>query len=447
MRTTTLAALFAVVAANASASDLAARVEPLMPDLLATYRQLHAAPELSQMESRTSEFIAKKLKNLGYEVHTKIGKYQQPNLVSYGVVAILKNGEGPRVLVRTDLDGLPVTEQTGLSYASTVKTKDLAGNVVGVTHACGHDLHMTSFLGTAQLLAEMKDRWRGTIMLIGQPAEEIGAGASAMLADGLYERFGTPDFIVALHDDPEVAAGKVATVPGFAMSALNSVDILVRGVGAHGSRPEAGKDPIVISAQIINALQTIVSREVSPLDQAVVTVGSIHGGTKRNIIPDEVTLLLTVRTYKEEVRQKVLASIARIAEHTARAAGVPDDRLPVVTVSKDEVSPPVYNDPGLSARLTETFKAELGADNVTAVPPMMASEDVGRFSLEGKIPAVLYRLGASDPAALANSLKTGVPLPGLHSPQFAPIPEPAIRAGVRSMTAAVLDLLKAPAAK
>lgn len=391
------------------AQDLSGRVNEALPRLLATYRQLHAAPELSYHEARTSALLAARLQELGYEVHTGVGRYAQPGLTACGVVAVLRNGDGPRVLVRTDMDALPVVEQTGLPYASTAKTTNAAGEAVGVAHACGHDVHMAVFLGTAELLAQLKDRWRGTVLLIGQPAEEIATGARAMLADRLYERFGRPDFALALHDDPEVAAGSVGYVSGFAMAAYTSLDLIVRGIGTHGARPEAGKDPIVLAAQIITALQTIVSREISPLEQVVVTVGAIQGGTKRNIIPEQVTMLLTVRTYKAEVRERVIAAIQRIARFTAWAAGLPEDRLPEVIVHAEEELPATYNDPALTARLVRAFQAELGTGRVHAIPPTMTSEDFAHFRLDGRIPSLLYRLGASDPAALAQARETVSP--------------------------------------
>ena len=303
--------------------SLDAMVERELAALVSTYKMLHAAPELSHYEIKTSAFFASQLRALGYTVTENVGKYAQPNWKGYGVVAMMKNGDGPTVLVRTDLDALPVEEKTGLPYASTVKTKNDAGQDVSVMHACGHDIHITNMLGTAKMLAQLKDQWRGTLVLIGQPAEETIDGAKAMLAAGLYSKIPKPDFAIALHDNAELEAGKVAYCPGFALANSTSVEITIRGLGGHGSKPEATKDPIVVAAQTIVALQTIVSRENSPLDPAVVTVGSIHGGAKSNIIPDEVKLLLTVRSYKEEVRQHILASIARIAKNTALAAGIP----------------------------------------------------------------------------------------------------------------------------
>lgn len=419
-----------------------AMIDRDLPSLVATYKMLHSAPELSHHEEKTSAVVARELRSLGYIVTEGVGKYQNPEWKGYGVVGILKNGAGPTVLLRTDLDGLPVEEKTGLAYASTVKTKDDANQEVSVMHACGHDLHITSFLGTAKLLASVKDQWAGTLIMVAQPAEESIDGARAMLDDGLYSRFGKPDYVLALHDNAELEAGKIAYTTGYFLASANTVEITVRGVGGHGSRPEATKDPVVIASQIVLALQTIVSRENSPLDPAVVSVGTIHGGTKANIIPDEVRLQLTVRAYKEEVRQRILTSIERIAKGVAMAAGVPAERLPVVEVSRTESAPATYNKPELTERLAGALRTALGGDNVVTWPPIMGSEDFGRFALDGnQIPAFMFWLGAADPAMLEANKRRGVPPPGLHSSLFAPLPEPAIKTGVKAMTAAVLDLV------
>jgi hippurate hydrolase len=318
---------------HAQQTSLDALIERDLATLLSTYKSLHTAPELSHREEKTSAFVAGELRKLGFTVTERIGKYQNAEWTGYGVVGVLKNGPGPTVLVRTELDALPVEEKTGVPYSSQVKTKNDAGVEVSVMHACGHDIHMTSFLGTAKLLTELKSRWSGTLVMLGQPAEETGDGANAMLRDDLYTRIPKPDFAIALHDEPKLETGKVGYTPGYAMASATSIDIKIRGVGGHGSAPENSKDPIVTAAQVVMALQTIVSRENSPLDPAVVTVGSIHGGTRYNIIPDEVNLQLTVRTYKPEVRQRILASIERIVKGVALTAGIPDDRAPIVKVS------------------------------------------------------------------------------------------------------------------
>jgi len=417
-------------------------VERDLPSLLETYKMLHAAPELSHHEAKTSAFVARELRSLGYAVSEGVGKYARPDWKGYGVVGVLKNGAGPTVLIRTDLDALPLEEKTGLPYASTVRTKDDAHRDVGVMHACGHDLHITSFLGTAKVLAARKNDWAGTLMMVAQPAEETIDGARAMLADGLYARFGKPDYVLALHVNAELEAGKVGYTTGYFLASANTVEIIVGGVGGHGSRPEAARDPIVLAAQIVLALQTIVSRENSPLDPAVISVGSIHGGTKANIIPDEVRLQLTVRAYKEHVRQRILTSIGRIANGVAVAAGMPAERLPVVEVSETEAAPATYNDPPLTERLAGVLRTSLGADNVVPWAPIMSSEDFGRFALEGnQLPSFMFWLGAADPALLADARNGGVPPPGLHSSLFAPMPEPAIRTGVSAMTAAVMAII------
>ncbi len=430
----------AVLAVNINGQSLDAMIDRDIASWLTTYKNLHAAPELSHREEKTSAFVAGELRKLGFTVTERIGKFQNEQWVGYGIVGVMKNGAGPTVLVRTELDALPVEEKTGVPYASVVKTKNDAGVEVSVMHACGHDIHMTSFLGTAKMLTELKSRWSGTLVMLGQPAEETGDGANAMLRDNLYTKIPQPDFAIAIHDKPELETGKVGYTPGYAMASATSIDIKIRGVGGHGSAPELAKDPIVVAAQVVMALQTIVSRENSPLDPAVVTVGSIHGGTRYNIIPDEVNLQLTVRTYKEEVRKRVLASIERIVKGVAATAGIPEDRAPVIKIAEGTGS--TYNDPQLVDRLVATFKQALGEENVMKMPPMMASEDFGYFSLDQKIPATIIWLGASDPAKVKQSRESGVALPGLHSALFAPVPEPTIKTGVKATTSAVLELMK-----
>ena len=432
-----------LVAAGVSAQQsLDAMIDNDIGSLVATYKTLHAAPELSHHEEKTSSFFANQLRALGYTVTERVGKYENPEWTSYGVVAVMKNGPGPTVLLRTELDALPVDEKTGLPYASKVKTKNDAGQEVSVMHACGHDVHMTSMLGTAKMLTALKDQWSGTLVLIGQPAEEVIDGARSMIRGGLYERFPRPDYVIALHDSADLEAGKVGYTPGYAMASSTSVDIKIRGLGGHGARPESTKDPIVVAAQVVLALQTIVSRENSPLDPVVVTVGSIHGGTKHNIIPDEVDLQLTVRAYKEEVRKKVLASIERITKGIALAAGIPDDRLPIVKFSETQVTAATFNEPQLTERMSAVFVKVLGNDNVVKLPPVMMSEDFGYLSLDQKIPATLFTLGAVDPVKVKQSRETGTPLPSLHSALFQPLPEPTLRTGVKAMTSAVLELMK-----
>lgn len=429
--------------ANAQQS-LDALIDRDIASLVATYKTLHAAPELSHQEQKTATFFASQLRAFGYTVTERIGKYENPALTSYGVVAVMKNGPGPTVLIRTELDALPVDEKTGLPYASKVRSKNDAGDEVSVMHACGHDIHITNMLGTAKMLSELKQQWSGTLLIIGQPAEEVVDGARAMLRDGLYEKFPKPDFAVALHDSSELEAGKVGYTSGYALASSTSVDVKIRGVGGHGAKPETTKDPIVMAAEFVLALQTIASRERSPVDPVVVTVGSIHGGSKHNIIPDEVNLQLSVRAYKEDVRLKILASIERIARGIAMAAGVPEELAPIVKVSTTQVTPATYNDPSLTERLASVFKKNLGEENVVLVPPAMVSEDFGAFSLQQTIPATQFWLGAVDPAKVKQSRETGTVLPSLHSAFFSPLPEPTLRTGIKAMTAAVLELMKKP---
>lgn len=432
-----------LVARPASAQQtLDELIDREIAQLVSTYKMLHAAPELSHYEAKTSAFLAQQLRALGYEVTENVGKYDRPEWKGYGVVAVLRNGAGPTVLVRSDMDALPVEEKTGLPYASTVKATNDAGQEVSVMHACGHDVHMTTLIGTAKMLVALKDRWRGTLVLIGQPAEETIDGAKALISDGLFSRIPKPDVAIALHDSADLEAGKVSYTPGYAMANSTSVEITIRGLGGHGSKPEATKDPVVVAAETILALQTIVSRENSPLDPAVLTVGSIHGGTKSNIIPDEVKLLLTVRSYKEDVRRRILASIERITKNIAAAAGIPDDRAPIVKISDTEYTPALYNDPHLTESVARTLKSALGEDNVLELPPIMASEDFGRFGQSQQIPSLMFWLGAVEPSRVEASRKSGKPLPSLHSSLFQPLPEPTLRTGVKAMTSVVLDLMK-----
>ncbi len=438
-----LCAFLFTTAANLSAQQsLDALIDRDLASLVTTYKTLHAAPELSHHEEKTAAFFATQLRALGYTVTERVGKYEKPEWTSYGVVAVMKNGAGPTVLLRTELDALPVDEKTGLPYASKAKTLNDAGQEVSVMHACGHDVHIANMLGAARVLAELKDQWGGTLVLIGQPAEEVVDGARAVLRDGLYEKFPKPDYVIALHDSADLEAGKIGYTPGYAMASSTSVDIKIRGLGGHGARPESTKDPIVVAAQVIMALQTIVSREDSPLDPVVVTVGSIHGGTKHNIIPDEVDLQLTVRAYKEEVRKRVLASIERITKGVAIAAGIPDERAPIVKFSETQMTSALYNEPRLTEQLAAVFAKALGQENVVRLPPVMMSEDFGFFSLDQKIPVVQFTLGSVDPAKVKLSRETGKPLPSLHSAMFQPLPEPTLRTGVKAMASAVLELMK-----
>jgi amidohydrolase len=414
-----------------------------LPSLLAIYKDVHSHPELSGHEERTAGLVAKEVRAAGCEVTENFGKYDDPKLKSYGVIGVMKNGDGPTVLVRTDMDALPVEEETDLPYASKVVAKNDEGKDVHVMHACGHDAHVAAFIGTARALGKLKDQWHGTIVFVAQPAEEIGTGARALLKDGLYDRFGKPNFALGFHDKADLETGHIGVTEGYTSANVDSVDVTVRGVGGHGGYPHKTKDPIVLAAEIINAWQTIVSRENNPLDPVVITVGSIHGGTKHNIIPDEVKMQLTVRTYKSKVRERVLADIDRITKGCAAAAGIPPDLAPTVSASKDLVAPATYNNPELTKRLVAVWKKSLGDENVEFVDPTMGGEDFSEYSLpDHSIPAVDFHFGAVDPAKIAEFKQAGKELPTLHSSKFAPVPEPTIRIGIIGMTSAVLELMK-----
>jgi hippurate hydrolase len=408
-------------------------VDQSYPKLFDLYKDLHANPEISFQEKKTATKIAGQLKTLGFDVTENFG--------GFGIVGVLKNGVGPCVMVRTDLDALPVEEQTGLPYASKVRTKDETGKEVSVMHACGHDVHMTVFTGVAQTMVYLKESWKGTIVLIGQPAEERSGGAIAMLKQGLYRKFPRPDYGLALHVNSSLPAGKVGYTEGGIMASVDAVDITIKGVGGHGAIPQSTKDPIVLAAQIVLAMQTIVSREISPFEPAVVTVGSIHGGTQFNIIPDEVKLQMTLRSYSDQVRNQTIAAIKRMAKGMAEAGGIPQDRLPVVTI-RDQYTPSNFNDISLTRRLTEVFVQAIGKENVLDTPPSMVGEDFSRYSREEpKIPTCMFWLGTVDPKKIEESRNSNKELPSLHSGNFAPVPEAAIKTGIKTMTAAVLHLL------
>lgn len=433
------AMILAIAMTSSSQADPALRatvqkqINEEYPSLFEFYKDLHSHPELSGQEIRTAGCVASKLARAGWQVTTNVG--------GHGVVAVMHNSSGPTVLVRADMDALPMKEKTGLPYASTVVTTNHQGDAVPVMHACGHDVHMTCLVGVAQVLAHIKGCWAGTVVLIGQPAEENGSGAHTMLADGLFQRFPRPDFCLALHDSAELPAGTVGYTPGYTQANVDAIDILIHGIGGHGAYPHKTKDPIVLSAQIVLALQTIVSREVQPGNAAVVTVGSIHGGTRYNIIPDEVSLQLTVRTYSDETRHQVLTAIKRIVRGQAIAAGIPEDKLPEVKVAPD-YTPALYNQPELTSKLAETFKTWLGNTNVLLIQPTMGGEDFSEYGrVSPSIPISMFRVGGVAPETYVKSQKTGSLLPSLHSPYWAPLPEPTIKTGITAMTAAVLRLV------
>jgi amidohydrolase len=434
--------LLCSLAAPCIAQDLNAFEKQQLPNLLETYKSLHTHPELSHYEQNTSALVATELRKAGYTVTDHIGIYPDGSK-AFGVVGILKNGAGPTLLVRGDMDALPIIEETGVPYASHVLTKNKSGQEVGVMHACGHDVHTTVLIGTARTLAQAKSQWHGTLMILGQPSEETIDGAKAMLADHLYERFGKPDMIIGLHDTNIHPAGTVSLTSGPALSSATSIDVVIHGIGGHGSMPSVGRDPIVLAALFITQLQTIVSREEDPRDPAVVTVGDIHGGTKRNIIPDEVKLELSTRAFTDKSRQIILDAIRQMAIGIGTSAGLPPDKFPTITVLDNESTPVQYNDPAMSTRVRATLVKTLGASNVFADPPLMASEDVGVFGLEGnKIPVVYYTHGAMYPDRFAAAEAAGKTLPGFHTSKFEPDPEPTLETGIKSLTAGAISLLQ-----
>jgi hippurate hydrolase len=403
-------------------------------DILSLYKYLHANPELSWQEDKTANLLSGMLEGYGFDVSRGIGKK--------GVVAIYENGEGPTLMIRADMDALPVEEKTNLPYASKIKSINRFGVEVPVMHACGHDIHMAVLIGSANELVLRKKEWSGTLIMILQPAEEVGQGSLAMLNDGLFERFPRPDFNLALHVGSNGPAGSVGYHLGYAMANVDSVDIIIKGVGGHGAYPHTTVDPIVLSSQIVLALQTIVSRKINPLEPAVVTVGSIHGGFKHNIIPDEVRLQLTLRSYSDEVRNNTITNINRIVRGQALAAGVADDKMPIVLL-KDEHTPALYNDPDYSNRVLNFIRAEIGSENVHEVPAVMGGEDFGRYGKQDpRIPSFLFWLGGTSNEDWIKYKKGEITLPSIHSPFFAPIPGPTLSTGVKAMTSSAIGLLQ-----
>ncbi|WP_440055287.1 M20 metallopeptidase family protein [Pseudoalteromonas sp. T1lg65] len=426
-------ASLALTAGLASATELQQTVLTDLPSLNSLYLHLHQNPELSYQEKHTSARLAKEMRALGFEVSENVG--------GFGVVGLLKNGKGPTVMLRADMDALPITEQTGKSYASTVTVQDKSGNTVGVMHGCGHDIHMTSLIGTAKQLADRREQWQGTLMLVAQPAEEVGGGAKAMLAQGLFTQFAKPDHVLGLHVSAAIPAGKVAVAPGYAMANVDSVDVIVKGKGGHGAYPHTTVDPVVLASRIVLALQTITAREISPLEPSVITVGSIHGGSKHNIISNEVKLQLTLRSYNPEVRDQQIAKIKRLSAGIAMSAGLTEAFFPEVIVHESESIPSTYNDPALAGHVEQAFVSELGAENVEKGQPVMAGEDFGLYGrTEENVPITLFWLGGVEPNRYAAAMKSGSQLPSLHSSKFAPDYPLAIETGVRAMTSGALHL-------
>jgi amidohydrolase len=398
------------------------------------YKTLHEHPELALHEKETSKTIAGELRKLNFEVYENIG--------GYGLAGVLKNGTGPTVLIRADMDALPIEEKTGLSFASKAKGTNAAGTEVSVMHACGHDLHMSVFIGTARVLTQLRKQWKGTLVLIAQPAEEVGFGADMMLKDGLYNKVPYPDYALALHNNATLPSGTIGyNVKNF-MASVDMMNITVFGKGGHGAAPHQTVDPIVLSAQMIQAFQLIVSREINPLEPAVITVGSIHGGTVHNIIPDEVKLQLTLRSYSPEVREQIKTSISNKAKYLALQAGLPPEKAPVITIN-DGLVPATINDEKLVRQLIPVFESAIGNKNVIEVPPSMIGEDFSRFAThQKKSPLCMFWLGTASPEKIKISQETGVPLPSLHTSMYAPDLEPSMKTGILSMTAAAMSLLK-----
>ena len=405
-------------------------IDALYPELAALYEDLHRNPELAFQEKRTAATLAGRLTSLGYEVTTGVG--------GTGIVALLRNGSGPTAMLRTELDALPVAEKTGAPFASTVTTKNAAGQLVPVMHACGHDLHMAAWTGTAAWMAGHRQLWKGTLMLVGQPAEETVSGAAAMLKDGLFTRFPKPDFVLGLHDDDTLPAGTIGYHAGFFRASMAAPVITIVGRGGHGAVPQNTVDPIVIAARTIMSLQTIVARENNPLEPLVVTIASIHGGTQGHIIPEQVRMELSVRTFSEDVRKRALSSIERIAKAEALAAGAP--REPTIEFANAGIGP-VFNDPALTGRLANTLRSAMGVDRVVEMPAKMTSEDFAEYGRVG-VPAVLLHVGAVAPARLAESKRTGNPVPAPHSPEWLPALEPTLKGAIQAETAALVDLLR-----
>jgi amidohydrolase len=432
-----VAALALSMPAAAQDADPAIKAEIAkdMPSLMAIYADLHANPELSFMEVRSAGIMAAEARKLGFKVTEKVG--------GTGIVAVMENGPGPVVMLRADMDGLPVIEQTGLPGASKVRVTTKEGVETGVMHACGHDTHMTAWVGTARRMAANKAKWSGTLVMIGQPAEERGAGARMMLEDGLYTRFPKPQYALAFHDAAQFPAGQIGYTPGYALANVDSVDILVKGVGGHGAYPQTTKDPIVLASRIVGALQTLVSREISPLDSAVVTVGSFHAGAKHNIISDEARLQLTVRSYTDEVRAHLLSGIERIAKGEAIAAGMPEDRMPVVSVQKDEYTPATFNTVDFTEEMAAFLKARFSEARVTQMPPVMGGEDFSRYSRDANkdVKSLIIWVGGVPRAEYEAAKKAGKSLPSLHSPFWAPEADTVIETATEALTGMAMKLM------
>ncbi|MDC3212358.1 amidohydrolase [Pseudoalteromonas distincta] len=433
MKLTYLSAILLLASPLVQANGLDLNLSKAMPAIEKFYLDLHQSPELSYHEQKTGKKIADRLTQLGFKVTSNVG--------GFGVVGIYKNGEGPTVMIRTDTDGLPIIEQTGKSYASKVKVIDEHGSKVGVMHGCGHDIHMSSFIGTAEQLIAHKKQWQGTLMMVAQPAEEVGGGAKAMLSEGLFSKYAKPDHIIALHVSASVPAGKVSMKNEYTMASVDSVDITIKGKGGHGAYPHTTIDPVVIAARTVLALQTITSRELSPLEPSVITVGSIHGGSKHNVISDEVKLQLTLRSYNPDVRSAQIAAIKRITAGIAQSAGLNESNYPVIYVHEDESIPSTYNNPAQTDIVRNSIASAIGDTNVLETQAVMAGEDFGLYGrTDENIPITLFWLGGVNQAQYADSIKTGEVLPSLHSSKFAPDYKVAIPTGIKAMSNAAVAL-------
>ena len=433
MKLSAISAALLLLSPFAQATTLDLNLQKTMPEIEKLYLDLHQSPELSYHEKETGQKLAKQLKQLGFTVTDNVG--------GYGVVGIYKNGDGPTVMIRTDTDGLPIVEQTGKPYASKVTVTNDTGATVGVMHGCGHDIHMSSFIGTAQQLMTHKDQWQGTLMMVAQPAEEVGGGAKAMLKEGLFTKYPTPDHVIGLHVSASVPAGKVSMKTEYTMASVDSVDITVKGKGGHGAYPHTTIDPVVIASRIVLALQTITSRELSPLEPSVITVGSIHGGSKHNVISDEVKLQLTLRSYNPEVRLQQIAAIKRISKGIALSAGLDESLAPEVYVHEDESIPSTYNNPAQTNVVRSAIANAIGEDNVLETEAVMAGEDFGLYGrTEQNVPITLFWLGGVEPSQYDAAIQSGATLPSLHSSKFAPDYKKALPTGITAMSNAAVAL-------
>ncbi|MCF2847911.1 amidohydrolase [Pseudoalteromonas sp. ACER1] len=433
MKLSAISAALLLLSPFAQATTLDLNLQKTMPEIEKLYLDLHQSPELSYHEKETGQKLAKQLKQLGFTVTDNVG--------GYGVVGIYENGDGPTVMIRTDTDGLPIVEQTGKPYASKVTVTNDAGATVGVMHGCGHDIHMSSFIGTAQQLMTHKEQWQGTLMMVAQPAEEVGGGAKAMLKEGLFTKYPTPDHVIGLHVSASVPAGKVSMKTEYTMASVDSVDIIVKGKGGHGAYPHTTIDPVVIASRIVLALQTITSRELSPLEPSVITVGSIHGGSKHNVISDEVKLQLTLRSYNPEVRLQQIAAIKRITKGIALSAGLDESLAPEVYVHENESIPSTYNNPAQTNVVRSAIANAIGEDNVLETEAVMAGEDFGLYGrTEQNVPITLFWLGGVEPSQYDSAMQSGATLPSLHSSKFAPDYKKALPTGITAMSNAAVAL-------